>query len=62
MLAHGDRPALRVGLRRGGLTLSVASGTGVERFENLLRLPAWNPRRAVLDARRLIEALEGRRR
>jgi DNA polymerase III sliding clamp (beta) subunit (PCNA family) len=57
MLAYGDRPALRISLRRGGLTLSVASGTGVERFETYCD---WRsePSEAVLDARPLIEVLE----
>jgi DNA polymerase III sliding clamp (beta) subunit (PCNA family) len=57
MLAHGDRPALRVGLRRGGLTLSLASGTNVERFETYCDCRS-EPSEAVLDARPLIEALE----
>jgi DNA polymerase III sliding clamp (beta) subunit (PCNA family) len=57
MLAHGIRPTLRIGLRRGGLTLSMVSGKGVERFETYCDCRS-EPSEAVLDARALIEALE----
>ena len=56
-LAGRDRRAVRVGLRRGGLTLALEAGSGVERFETCCDCRSESAE-AVLNIGHLIDVLE----